>query len=385
MGRLVVAALLALGGCGHRSAGGSSTGVDMASAGAFAAHDKVDILFVLGNEVSTSQDRNELRTRFPEFVRVLQAAGGAHPASYHIGIITPDLGAGPYVLNQGQCHPGGDGGRLQVSPNPNSVGVPAECSSFSLGGGERFIDYDQINGTTNIVGVPDVPTAFSCMSAVGSGGCGPQHNLEATYWALHENVPENAGFLRSDALLVVFYVADEDDCSMTTDSDLYDPSPDGVAKYGVLHHFRCVQFGITCGATPMPLPSMSFVASDCRPLAPSEGGKLIDVQKYIDFFSRPGGVKADPSDVILVSIAPPPTPVGVMVTTPCSDQVNTPQCPIENHSCVNQADPLFFGDPAVRLATVIQSAVTSQSSSLCDGNFSPAIADLAQKIVARLK
>ena len=188
--------------------------------------------------------------------------------------------------------------------------MPANCSGFTLGGG-RFLDYDQLQGTTNIGGGLDVPSAFNCMAAVGDGGCGFEHPLESVYLALHDPIDENVGFLRDDALLVVVFATDEDDCSAPPDTDLFDPSPDGVAKYGVLHSFRCTQFGIACGTPPMALSATTASGpyTDCRPLTQAEGGKLIDVQKYIDYFAGPGGVKADPSDVILMSIAPPPMPV----------------------------------------------------------------------------
>jgi hypothetical protein len=288
------------------------------------------------------------------------------------------------VLNQGQCHPDGDGGKLQVAPAPNAANVPAPCANFSLGSG-RYIDYDQVAGTSNIVGVPDVPSAFNCMASVGDGGCGFEHQLESVYRALHDPPPENAGFLRDDALLVVYFATDEDDCSAPPDTDLFDPSPDGVAKYGTLHSFRCTQFGITCSEPGMPLTGGPMdPTGGCRPLTQAEGGKLFEVQRYIDFFARPGGVKADPSDVILGSIHPPPIPVGVTITMPCADQVNTPSCPILNHSCLNPTNILFFGDPGVRMTAVVNSAYTALPWSLCDVPYSQPMQDLAQKIIARL-
>ena len=359
---------------------------DLAVVPAFLPHDKVDILFVFGNEPSTGAYKNEVRARFPELVTALGRAGTTHPASYHIGIVTADLGAGPYSIGNGQCSPGGERGRLRIAPDAGSIAAP-DCSSFSLGG-VRFLDWDQAAGTTNVVGARDLPSAFDCMSSISSSGCGFQHPLESSYWALHENVTDNAGFLRDDALLVVVYVVDEDDCSGSTDDDLFDPSPQGVARYGTLHSFRCAQFGITCGDSPMPLaasaPGGPF--DNCRPLTQAEGGKLIDVQKYIDYFSRPGGVKADPSDVILMSIAPPPTPFQWWLPMPCPDQPNTPQCPVLMHSCVSSpANPHLSGNPTVRLSAVVQSAATSQSTSSCETSYAPALADLAQKIIARLR
>ena len=390
MKRILVAALLVAASAGCKHGGGVVDGgaPDMAFAPAFASHDRVDILFMIDND-GTAPIQTELKNRFPTFIKALQnAAFRGHPASYHIGVVTSDLGAGPYTLNQGQCHPGGDGGKLQVRPSANSVNVPAACASFALGGGVRFIDYDQIAGTDNIMGITpgDIPTAFSCMAADGDGGCGFQHQLESPYRALHGDIPENAGFLRDDALLVVLFLTDEDDCSAPPDTDLFDPSPDGVAKYGVLASFRCTQFGVSCSHPDTPLSGApSSGGTDCRPLNMADGGKLFDAQRYIDFFAKPGGVKADPSDVILASIAAPPLPIGITVTSPCADQTNTTSCPILDHSCVSTTNATFFGDPALRLTTVVQAAYTSSVNSLCDTDYTPAVDDVAQKIIARLK
>jgi hypothetical protein len=357
----------------------------MAFAGAFAAHDKVDLLFMVDNSPGEPY-KNELRNRFPELAKALaDAAAAGHPADYHIGVVTSDLGAGQEILNQGQCHPDGDGGKLQALPASGAPLVPAGCSNFSLGG-VRYLDYDQVAGTTNIVGVPDVATAFLCMSAVGDAGCGFEHQLESVYRALHDPPPENAGFLRDDALLVIFFATDEDDCSAPPDTDLFDPSPDGIAKYGTLHSFRCTQFGIECNGQPVPPMSVSGLTG-CTSQTMANGGKLFDVQKYIDFFTKPavqGGVKVDVNDVILVGITAPADPVGVSITMPCADQVNTPSCPILNHSCIAAANAQFFGDPAVRINSVVQSAKHNNLTSVCDTDYTSAINALGDLIVSAI-
>jgi L-ascorbate metabolism protein UlaG (beta-lactamase superfamily) len=63
------------------------------------------------------------------------------------------------------------------------------------------------------------------MAAVGDAGCGFEQHLEASYQALHDVLPNDArnhSFLRSDALLAIVFVADEDDCSAPGDTDLFD-------------------------------------------------------------------------------------------------------------------------------------------------------------------
>jgi len=90
---------------------------------------KVDLLFLIDNSPSMAPKQNELRNRFPQLIKALDTfAAQGNPASYHIGVVNSDLGAGPFTLNQGQCHPGGDGAKLQVTPAAN-----AQLPAFATG------------------------------------------------------------------------------------------------------------------------------------------------------------------------------------------------------------------------------------------------------------
>jgi hypothetical protein len=349
---------------------------------------KVDLLFMIDNSPSMAPKQQELQNRFPQLIKILDDfAAKGNPASYHIGVVNSDLGSGPFTLNNGQCHPGGDNGALQITAKTSSIGPPpTQCSTFGLSGGVKYIDYNQITGTNNINGGLSVPDAFTCMATVGDGGCGFEHQMESVYRALHDPIPDNAGFLRSDAILAVVYVTDEDDCSATPTSDLFDPSTNGVSMYGVLHSFRCTQFGVQCNGQPVPPMSISGLTG-CQSLPTTNGGKLIDVQKYIDFFSKPaaqGGVKVNPDDVILVGITAASDPVGVMITAPCADQVNTAMCPILNHSCISPTNSKFFGDPAVRLNSVVASAKHNNLTSICDTDYTAAIQALGNLIISQI-
>lgn len=64
--------------CNHHTTPGPP---DMAFPGAFAKHDKVDILFLVDNS-GTAPIQNELVKRFPLLVKALDdAATAGHPAS----------------------------------------------------------------------------------------------------------------------------------------------------------------------------------------------------------------------------------------------------------------------------------------------------------------
>ena len=156
--------------------------------------------------------------------------------------------------------------------------------------------------------------------------------------------------------------------------------------YGVLHSFRCTQFGVQCGGMPVPPMSVSNLTG-CSSQTMASGGKLFDTQRYIDFFTKPaaqGGVKVDPNDVILVTISAQPEPVGVQITMPCADQTNTASCPILNHSCVAAANSAFFGDPAVRLREVVAAAKHNNATSICDTDYTSAIDALGALIVSQI-
>jgi hypothetical protein len=335
---------------------------------------KIDLLFVLATDPGAPQNNPlQVQMLFPYLLQVIDFFPQEHLASYHVGVITSDLGAGPYSLENGACHPGGDGARLQA------VGVAALSGCQMPTGGLNFIDYNELDGTNNLPAGWNVDSTFECAASVGYAGCSFSQPLEAAYLALHDPIPENAGFLRDDALLVVIFVMDQDDCSFPTDSDLADPSPAGVAAYGPQPDFRCTQFGIACGDPPTPVQPVASNGplSMCRPLTMAEGGKLIDVQKYVDYLTLPapmGGVKADPRDVIVALLGPPAGPVSVS-ESPCGPNPQSPSCPY--------LDGICGGMPTVRLSAALQMANALLISD-CDGDYMGAMQQLGALILPRI-
>jgi hypothetical protein len=376
---------------------------------------KVDILFMVDNSPSMSPKQVALKAAFPSLVSVIKNV----PADYHIGVVTSDLGAGMFTINRGQCHPGGDGAQLQAK------GAAADPTCGTLGGGLNFIQYNELvkdamgNPTSNLPTGQDLATTFGCMASVGDLGCGFESQLESVYKALHDNIPTNTGFLRDDAILVVVWLTDEDDdCSADPASDLLDPSGAGMANYGALLSFRGSQYGVACdapGTTSGPVQTLPYGDSggplnNCVPApnptgnlagAPPMGqGKCYDVQRYIDFFTQPksnGGVKADPSDVILVGITAPETPVQVILANIKAPVGPYQTCPgpvdpsgsgcavVLQHSCISPANTAFFGDPAVRIRAVINSIANSQhkqNTSICDQDYTSALQSIGTVVGA---
>jgi hypothetical protein len=345
--------------------------------------EEVDLLFVIDDSGSMAPKQEALKSRFPTLINVLEDfAMKGHEASYHIGVVTSDLGA------PGTNCGSNLGGKLQQR------GLAKTNVAGCLGPvGANFIEYDQRNGTDNFSATGQtLAETFSCMATVvdpdgtvgGHTGCGFESQLEAAYRALHDTIPDNSGFLRPNAILAVVWVTDEDDCSADPGSDLFQTS---TAKYGPLDSYRCAQNGIVCDGMLLPSqPQASF--GHCAPATPAQGGKLTDLERYVHFFttdSTHGGIKADPSDVILAAITAPKDPVGTMLVTGGALCGGGGNCTNIAHSCTAADNPAFFGDPSQRLSYVVEKAAAHQLTSICDTDYKSALEGIADKILNRLK
>jgi hypothetical protein len=239
----------------------------------------VDLLFVIDNSGSMSEEQAKLARTVPKLLGIL--ATGNHsgkrsvageptdfvPAdTIHVGVISTDLavnlapspnscGDRSFVLNsdprtstQRLNKPFGDDGELlsstevalagisiaspdfmslveAVPPDPTCADVQLEEPYLSYAPGARF---------------EDTGHAFSCISKLGRTGCGLEQQLEAMLKALtpadshrftfsrgtrgQGSAPgTNAGFLRDDAVLAVVHISDEEDCSIPdASSSLFD-------------------------------------------------------------------------------------------------------------------------------------------------------------------
>ena len=369
---------------------------------------QVDILFMIDNSPSMEAMQAELVAKFPQFLDVFDKL--AHPtdgsmpqyADLHIGVVTSDYGAGNVDGAGCQRSPGGQRGLLQAK----GAAAAASCGAPT---GAAYIEYafGASGDTCNLAaGCSSVHLGeqFACMASVGAKGCGFEHQLESVYAALRSTDATNAGFLRADALLAVVFVTNEDDGSAPPDTDIFDPTK--INEYGAYTTFRQTRFGVACGTPPALVPyaaSMGpLVACEAAPdSARSMIGREWDVKRYVDLFTLPptaGGIKADPANnVILVGIDAPTSPVETLLATvgtgggkppnaayvPCSPV--GPQCAVTlQHSCQNQASPAFFGDPPVRLGTVIEAAHLNQSANICgtDPTKPPDYSQTLQKVAS---
>ena len=161
----------------------------------------MDILFVIDDSGSMSEEQSNLINNFPQFVRVLDdyRTDAGNPLDYRLGVTTtgrdittvvsfnvPGIPFPPTEINE----TGPNGELLQ----PSSCSMP-----------RRWIESAD----------PDVAGTFSCVANVGTNGSSVEQPLLMTQRALTDRVTDgtNAGFIRNDALLAVIMLTDENDCS----------------------------------------------------------------------------------------------------------------------------------------------------------------------------
>jgi hypothetical protein len=175
----------------------------------------VDFLFVVDNSGSMQDEQNNLIGSFPGFMTTIQQTLQDQAQDFHVLVTDTDAVSDicvqlcmqfpNLVCNGIPCMnlppPGSDcdstlgAGRVQ-----NAMGQ--DCGITS---GKRYIDNTQ----------PNISQTFSCLGAVGTQGDGAERQIQALIAAISPALTDpgecNEEFLRSDAILVVTFITDEED------------------------------------------------------------------------------------------------------------------------------------------------------------------------------
>lgn len=322
----------------------------------------VDLLFVIDTSGSMAEEQQSLLNNFPVFIEELENIQGGLP-NMHIGIISPDVGDGGANIDPARCTPEGDRGALQAQPSSSS------CTGVNNPNVERFIvDEDDPNNPgqrrTNYKGTDPSNTlseTFSCIADIGTNGCGFEQPLEAIRKAIVEPNASNAGFIRPGAFLGIIVITDEDDCSLISSqsSNFFDQNGANLSsELGPLNSFRCFEQGVVCDGDPSdPADRRNFgFRENCT--TRSDSTFMPAVQDYIDDLK---GLKSNPLDVFVATIAGPTERVEVGPLCPSTRQQDAPEpgfvdlqnaCSDERiiDSCPINADVPSRAHPAVRLA-----------------------------------
>jgi hypothetical protein len=214
--------------------------------------ENVDVLFIVDDSGSMTEEQAALREQLPRLVEGLALgdrdgdgmSDGPGITSLHLGVVSSDMGL-VGISGIDKCSGLGDDGIMNNVPGPDVMGCQPSYP--------RFITHQE--------GVSDPETTandLACISALGTDGCGFEQQLESGLKALWPSVDhdpstgqviqnritflgdpqgfgmlghgdtENNGFLRNDAaqgpsLLVIVLVTDEEDCSSADTSHFTPP------------------------------------------------------------------------------------------------------------------------------------------------------------------
>lgn len=311
----------------------------------------IDILFVVDDSFSMDAEQRSLALEFPKMIDVLQQIEGGLP-NVHIGVISTDLGAGPYPSDG--CDDGaGKNGALQASPRESGCTPPM---------GSFISDVEDENGNRMRNYTGSLGDTFSCIAKLGTQGCGFEQPLEAMRRALNGSNPGNAPFLRDDALLAVIFITDEDDCSAEL-TEMFAPSTDPESFLGPKKSFRCFEFGVTCDvADPRELGDRT----SCQPNENSQ--YMHGVQQYIEFLR---GVKKWENQIMVAGIIGKPEPIRVVL-----DDDNYRALDYSCGSAGEDAQAV----PPVRLKAFLDAFEQKTIHSICEPNLAPALTDIAEKM-----
>ena len=386
----------------------------------FSLRKDVDILFLIDNSPSMRPKQQALATNIPKFIQAIDSFG----ANYHVGIATSDIGIdvaeGQLWTNSGttditSCNTfaGPEKSQLRARPcTQNSFNDQAgRDACTALCPDARFVPTDGQNFISNIDGVTNVPVnmktdpmtgklvdqgpinAFQCMALVGDTGCGVEGQLEASIRALDGR---NANFLRSNSILAVIYITDEDDCSvraaqrtqLNPQTRACDPAqPDNYDCYNL--DYRCLARSIQCNESLLT----SGPKTGCTERPDSF---LEPLSKYYNFFNK---LRPQASKLLISGIWTQPSLSNGGVLQIAQTTTVNPNSTTLNRatgtmaSCSYSKDSTIFGQAQYRLSKFASQFGTDPQSgqpnalevSICDiDNYPTALDKIAEALRKRI-
>ncbi|MFK7989928.1 MAG: MopE-related protein [Sandaracinaceae bacterium] len=335
-----------------------------------AAGTRVDVLFVVDNSNSMTEEQASFAAELPRMVRAL-ATGDLNSdgtpetdpvRDLHLGVVTADMGTSGHTVPTCARSDFGDDGVLRTQGRTDIIGCMATYPSF--------LTFRPADG-----GDPDEAAAdAACVMLTGTGGCGFEQPLEAGLKAITASTSPlrffrsttghadgaNSGFLRDDSVLVTFFLTDENDCS-AEDGDLFNPSS---ARYGGTDlNLRC------------------FVHNEA----------LHPLSRYVDGLLD---TRDDPRDLIFAAITgipvdvvrSPPDFAGILADERMIERIDPamPTRVIPSCNVVGRGQAF----PPRRIVRVAQElsdrGATSILDSICQDNYAAAMGRVLERVGARI-
>jgi len=307
----------------------------------------VDMLFVIDDSRSMMDEQEQLGIWSSELFDVLSASGEL--PDLHIGVVSSTVAIDTADATFPGCESGGTlhvgGAVLQRGRFIRDVAGPA--------GRER-----NYSGT--------LTETFAKMALVGDGGCGFEQPFKAARLVLSGNGAGSQDFLRDDALLLVVFVTDEDDCSARSSTLFTDPYADACSELGAITSYRCFEHGVRCYDGK---GSRAF--GERRNCRPDESSPYVEsVSDFADFLK---GRKRNPAQVVVAGIYGKPN----MVTAIPDERITTYSTPRLANVCGDGGKEGSGATPAIRMnALMAEFGGRASQSSICESELSWAMRDV---------
>jgi hypothetical protein len=226
---------------------------------------QLDLVFMVDNSPSMAPKVAKMNAQFPGLINALKDPADGTLPDLRVAIIDSDLGTGnaytsgacgPKLQPDGTSSPYGDVGKFQMI-NAAACGVNA---------GATYLDTKANNFTG------DIATVFQCLaSALGTLGCGEEHQLQAFEFGLATvgglGNDAQRQMLRPLAYLGLVFLTDEDDCSAATNDGMFG---DKAELRGESASLRCYSRSHKCGGRNLandPPPGYPTSAAFTSPLS----------------------------------------------------------------------------------------------------------------------
>jgi len=333
----------------------------------FAEQGTVDILIVMDSSGSMAAEQALMREAFPALVRSLLTGIDIGTGErvhnpvrdLHVGVVSADMGTGGYSVTTCEEDPLlGDDGLFQHTPHGT------DCAALY----PDYLTYSMAGDEPDEAAVDSFAADAGCIGLLGTQGCGFEQQLEAAWKALAVHAlpgGPNEGFLRDEAILMILFVTDEEDCS-AADPTLFDVStyPYSInlgcyyqaTKLHTVDHYAAAFRALKADPDQLLLGFIVGVPPDER----SCNGLGSDIGGCLEYPAMQETVRADNELLEYVCRYP---------------KECTPPDPPSAGNCISEAFP------ARRFVQLAQAfGRNAYVHSICTGDFSPAFSVLSEKL-----
>jgi hypothetical protein len=219
---------------------------------------QVDVLWVIDNSCSMSEEQNALTGNFASFIQFADAQA----LDYRLAVVTTDIEG--FGIGGQQCPTNPQAQRPMGTPQ-GACGYFADGNATQSDPAWRLVTPDE---------QPSAEAAFTAIASQGIDGSGNETGLAAAYQALSAPLINgwNNGFLRPDAYLALIFVSDEPDFSIGT-VDFY------------VNFFKAIK-----GFRNTNLFSASAIVGDAGQGCNGPGGNAGGGDRYISVAQQTGGI-----------------------------------------------------------------------------------------------